>query len=385
MKTLARRDGMKRPAKGLCLIGLGFFVTFFGGRFDQSARAADGQLLVVVEAPPALEADAAEIRRAIGAELHARTIAPMSTPAEAPGRALIVALDRDRIAMSLRASDGTSVVRVIPAPVERGARLRAIAWLAGNLARDQVSPILAEGPAEASPSAMIPAPPATPVATAPPPAATEPPAEQPPSSLLPPPSSPPPPSDVAAATISVRPEPQKSPGPLLWSVSGSVGPVIAAFERDPSSAGPFSVRIHDSTAWQLEVQRRRINEHLVIGGTFEGTRSNRAEGDSPQLLGVNVFMGAAWHYRHCNLEATIGAGPEAASILQFDILPTGGQTEPSPYYSYRFELYAKGTVAAAVPLGDSIEGLLELGFHVSGTHEESWFGASTIGLRYVLP
>ena len=165
MKTPSRRDGMKRPAKGLCLIGLGFFVTFFGGRFDQSARAADGQLLVVVEAPPALETDAEEIRRAIGAELHARTIAPMSTPAEAPGRALIVALDRDRIAMSLRANDGTSVVRVIPAPVERGARLRAIAWLAGNLARDQVSPILAEGPAESSPSATIPAPPATPVAT----------------------------------------------------------------------------------------------------------------------------------------------------------------------------------------------------------------------------
>ena len=158
MKTLARRDGMKRPAKGLCLIGLGFFVTFFGGRFDQSARAADGQLLVVVEAPPALEADAAEIRRAIGAELHARTIAPMSTPAEAPGRALIVALDRDRIAMSLRASDGTSVVRVIPAPVERGARLRAIAWLAGNLARDESSELVKPRAPSPPPKALRPAP-----------------------------------------------------------------------------------------------------------------------------------------------------------------------------------------------------------------------------------
>ena len=85
---------------------------------------------------PALDADAAEIRRAIGTELHARTVAPMSTPAEVPGRALIVALDRERIAMSLRANDGTSVARIIPAPVERAARLRAIAWLAGNLARD---------------------------------------------------------------------------------------------------------------------------------------------------------------------------------------------------------------------------------------------------------
>ena len=49
------------------------------------AQAAQGPLLVVVEAPPELEADAAEIRRAIGTELHARTIAPMSTPANSGG------------------------------------------------------------------------------------------------------------------------------------------------------------------------------------------------------------------------------------------------------------------------------------------------------------
>ncbi len=96
-------------------------------------------------------------------------------------------------------------------------------------------------------------------------------------------------------------------------------------------------------------------------------------------------MGAAWHYRYCNLEATIGAGPEAGSILQYDSAKVGNYTETSPYYSYHFDLYAQGIIAAAVPLSGSLEGLLQLGFHATSTHEETWFAVSTIGLRYQLP
>ena len=53
---------MNAVLKGSCLVGMGIFVMFSG----QPAHAAEGPLLVVVEAPPALDADAAEIRRAIG-------------------------------------------------------------------------------------------------------------------------------------------------------------------------------------------------------------------------------------------------------------------------------------------------------------------------------
>ena len=151
--------------------------------FGRSARAAEGPLLVVVEAPPALDADAAEIRRAIGTELRWETIAPMKTAAVPTGRALIVALDHERIAMSLRTNDGFPIGRVIPAPAERAARLRAIAWLAGNLARDQVTPIVAAAPIDVPSLATIPpTAPATP-ATEPPPLAVVPPVPVPPGSL----------------------------------------------------------------------------------------------------------------------------------------------------------------------------------------------------------
>jgi hypothetical protein len=343
------------------------------------ARAAEGPLLVVVEAPPALEADAAEIRRAISTELHARAIAPMSTPAEVPGRALIVALDRDRIVMSLRANDGTSVARVIPAPGEHAARLRAIVWLAGNLARDQVSAILAEAPPEASPLAAIPTLPVTSAATEPPSAATGP----PPKLALP--------STAASAsgtgeTLSIRAQPQPPPGPLRWSISGSIGPVIADVERS-FGATWSSLGFQPSTAWQIAVQRRREHERLVIGGRLEGTYNHSGNGQGPQLLGAELFVGSDWRFRHFTLEATIGAGPEAANILQHESIAYGYPTMNTTYYfsTYHFDFYAQGAIAAAIPLGGSMEGLLQLGVHLNSSYADNWFAASTIGVRYTLP
>ena len=362
-----------------CLVAMGILVVFFG----PAAHAAEGPLLVVVEAPPALDADAAEIRKAIGAELHARTIAPMSTPAEAPGRALIVAFDRDRIAMSLRANDGTTVARVIPAPAEHAARLRAIAWLAGNLARDQVSPILAEGPAEPSALSTIPALPADAVATEPPPAPTvSRPTAAPPSNPLPPPN------DGGGPTISVRAEPRHPPGPLRWSISGSVGPVIGGVAQYQGRSwhlfGP-----QPSTAWQLTVQRRREHDRLVVGGTLEGTYNEDGNGDGPQLMGADVFVGADWHFRHCDLETTIGAGPEAALDNQGVVTSHATQMDGyiasiAGYSVYRLDLYGQGTAIAAIPFGGSVEGLVGLGVHLNAFQENNWFATATAGLRYRL-
>ena len=66
---------------------------------------AERPLLVVVEAPPALDVDAAEVRRAVGTELRCQAVAPLKTAGDPPERALIVALDRERITLSLRTGD----------------------------------------------------------------------------------------------------------------------------------------------------------------------------------------------------------------------------------------------------------------------------------------
>jgi hypothetical protein len=367
---------MNALAKGSCQIAWAVVATLVG----PAVRAAEAPLLVVVEAPPALDVDAGEIRRAIGAELRCQAIAPIKTPTEPPERALIVALDSERIAVSLRTGDATPVTRVIAAPADHAARLRAIAWLAGNLARDQVTPIVAERPGEPSPSPTVSPLAATSVATEPPPAPTA------PSPALAPPSSPPLRADPGGVAGSIRAEPRSPPGPLRWSISGSLGPVIAGVERAQGSWwGSFGFQ--PSTAWQLTVERRREHERLVIGGTLEGTYNHGGNGDGPQLFGADVFVGADWRYRYCNLEATLGAGPEAANVVKQESIAYGNPTMNAPYYIsvYHFDLYAQGTIAAAIPLSGSVEGLLQLGVHLSSSYAENWFAVSTIGVRYKLP
>jgi hypothetical protein len=375
---------MRSSARCSTLLGAAIALTSWG----RPVRAADGPLLVVVEAPPALDADAVEIRRAIAAELRSAIVAPTQVAPEGGDRLLIVALERDRITMSLRTSDASPVVRVVPLPADHSARLRAIAWLAGNLARDQVSPILSEPPPEPPPVATRPPPlaPTTAGQQAPPTAApgqAEPAPPPPSAALTPVPPSVPPSHETTGTAVSLVAEPRRPPGPLEWSVSGSIGTVVG------DRGSPLGIGFEPSTAWRLELERRHQHERLIIGGRMEGTYNEPGNGDGPQLVGVDVFVGTDWHFKYCHLEATIGAGPEAAHVVQLDVektySPYGGfQSSVNPYSLYRLDLYAQGTALAAVPLGGSVDGLLGVGGHLNAFQDRNWFATATVGLRYTL-
>jgi hypothetical protein len=366
---LGRHVGMNAVVNGSCLVGMAIFVAFSG----RPARAAEGPLLVVVEAPPALDADAAEIRRTIGVELRAQTIAPMKRGVEPPERALIVAFDRDRIAMSLRTNDGIPVVRDIPTPTDRAARLRAIAWLAGNLARDQVSPILAEAPAEATPLATIPS-----IAPAP---TTEP---------------PPPPSSTATATAVVPDAPvtptaaetvtateriaptENLNGRHYWSITFADGPT-AAIAKDPGG------RRIDGTAWHLDVQRRSEKKGLLLGAALSGTNGNFA----PEAVGMLVFVGSASRRGRWSFEATVGAGLELGTEAVTSVTAThssanGFETTATQADAIRPGLLADAGVAVAHPLWQSLDAIVRLGAHLSTISLDDWFLTTTLGLRYNL-
>src|SRR4051812_46435106 len=127
-----------------------------------SARAADDPLLVVVETEPGLGVDAADVRRRIAGELGAQVVSPSDPAASRASQVLIVALDQRDIRISMRSGAAASASRTIPDVAERAARLRAVAWLAGNLARDQVGPLLpklalASGPKPSAEPAATPA------------------------------------------------------------------------------------------------------------------------------------------------------------------------------------------------------------------------------------
>jgi hypothetical protein len=359
---------MKAPLVS-CLMGLGTFVALG----QPPARSAERPLLVVVEAPPALDADAGEIRRAIGSELRAETIAPMKTPADPPERALIVALDREHIAMSLRTNDGAPVARSIPAPPERAARLRAIAWLAGNLARDQVAPILAETPAAASPLATMPAL-ASPAEAAPPPT--------PPSATEPPPL-------METPAITNHPE-SKPIGPVHWSLALSGGPMTnmplcrwVGTNSNPACA-PDAVREFGS-AWRLEVQRHPTRDGVFQGAALEGTNGDLA----PQLVGATAFLGSAKHLGRWEVEGTLGIGLEAAQTFVAELTAThssldGFMSSITTSNQVRPGLYSDAAIGASHPVSDALDLFLRVGLHATTVDLADWFVSAALGLRYNL-
>ena len=186
-------------------------------------------------------------------------------------------------------------------------------------------------------------------------------------------------SSGAATTVTLT-RPEAESGPVQWTLSAAVGPVFANILSPSSGVWPPSFGLMPSMAWQVDLQRRRGDERFVAGVTLEGTFNRDGGGGGQQLLGVDVFMGTSWRYRFWSLEATIGAGLGAEQVLQ-----PNDSTDFAYHLSYQLGLYAQGTVAAAVPLSRSLEALLRLGVHLTSSHDEDWFAASTIGLRYKLP
>src|SRR4051812_47693351 len=143
---------MRMTHVGLAMAALGcaMVVADASARAAELAEPAGGErpLLVTVEIEPGAGADATQVRRAIATELG-RPVVGLATSAGGKGPSpggpdvLLVTLDRERVVLSMRRRSDETVARALLVPSERGARLRAIAWLAGNLARDQASPLLA--------------------------------------------------------------------------------------------------------------------------------------------------------------------------------------------------------------------------------------------------
>ena len=151
---LRRHEGMtKRPRAAR---GSAVFVALAVALLVRPLRAADGPLLVVVEAPPRSTPTPWRFDGRSGASCTA-----YCGPDEYTSRGAGPRVDRrarSRSNRDLAARERRHLHHPgDPRAAERADRLRAIAWLAGNLARDQVSPILAEAPAQPSSLATPPA------------------------------------------------------------------------------------------------------------------------------------------------------------------------------------------------------------------------------------
>lgn len=336
----------------------------------RAARAGEGgatPLMVAAEIEPGVGLEAEDVRRVIAQELHRKVVAPAAAPAVDVQDVLLVSVGRAHTVVSFRASAGQRASRAILTPSDRAGRLRAVAWLAGNLARDQVSPIVlaaVTGPAvepptppKVEPRADVVAPPSpASIAQAPTAPAVQPPAAQVDGDAI---------ELRRAREATVAEEPR-------WSVSVAGGFAKGVGGVETGYAGTYT--------WQGEVQRR-VGQWLIGGAVDYGPSGEH-------LLGYAMTGGLTQRWRHLRFEETFGLGIESAASVQTAVTNSSltGATSSTTVVSPTPAGYARLFVTAAYPLSHSWDAVLRLGAHTNlvGTLDDA-FLASSIGVRLRLP
>jgi hypothetical protein len=339
-------------------------------------------LLVVVEASPGLGLDGRAVRERIGAELRAPVVAPRDSVTGDASAVMTVALDSSEIHVWLHDGVLPPVSRVIPMPAERADRLQAIAWLAGNVARDQVSSITRR--ADATP-------------LRPPLGESEPPVTAPARPTEPPPL---PPADLSGDGVpetltAKREDPPTVRGQLGWSVSVAAGPTITnVFDPRVSGQAGDSTTIFGST---YEVELQRVTSGPFLLGAAIDVGPNRFDYPRPHLFGAAAFLGSGWYRRRWFMEATAGVGVEAMRTIVTDLVHVEGSagTEDKTVKSTQVQptLYGRVAWSLGVPIAPSVDVMARLGAHVTsvGTplisieNRVTDYVSATVGVRVRLP
>lgn len=337
------------------------------------AGAATAPLLVVVESTDRAGPDAEAVRKAIGAELGTPVLAPGTADAATQSDLLIVAVERSGIRMSLRTSTSAAVTRAIEASPDRVARLREIGWLAGNLARDQVSPLVAlEAPRERPITSEGATPPLPSPLVEPPPMAAWTSTEDSPRAV---------PFESAQAPVAVASVRERSPtnSAAVWSVTAAGGPTLSL---DHMGAGILDNDLNRGATYQIEVARQAAGG-LILGSALEFGSTDPRVSISP--FGLAAFMGTGDRGRRWFWETTAGLGLELARVLepQTTIGPT------STVVQYQSALrpvpYLRGTAGIGVAVSSNLDLLVRATVHVVAAGLSADFAGATVGLRFRLP
>ncbi|MDB4981716.1 MAG: hypothetical protein JWM82_2468, partial [Myxococcales bacterium] len=322
------------------------FVVLAGGATARPAFAAEAvaraPLLVVVEAGPGAGCDAEAVREAIANELGASVVAPMARPLVALASprvdTLLVALDRERIVLTLRGRGDRDLTRSVAVPAERAARLRMVAWLAGNLVRDQLASLALPEASPSGPSASdVPRPDTSPV-PAPKTSSTAPQAFA---------------ASAVAPTVVVRAQPiAPSSDSPRWTFSLVGGPALMFGEpRFPSPGGYVPSGV---PSWNVAAA---LEVHRHFGAWFVGGALDSSPG-SGHPLGVAALGGARAQTGRFGWEASGGAGLEAfGSRSDF--------VDGRDVSGIVTRAYARAALAMTCSFSESLDVISQLGGHLT--------------------
>jgi hypothetical protein len=127
-----------------------------------TAPPAEEPLLVIVERNHGATATPEQVRRAIAAELGRAVVGPADAAGKTASQMLVVTLGPDSVSMQVRSAGDAAPRRRIEPLTGGDSNLRVVAWLAGNLARDQAGELTDARLAAAPAARSTPAPAAQP-------------------------------------------------------------------------------------------------------------------------------------------------------------------------------------------------------------------------------
>ena len=325
------------------------------------ARGADGPLLVAAEVAPGLDLTPADVRQAVASELGIPVVGSRDAAANTGTDVLLVWLDARELRMSLRTGVAAAVSRTIVMPPDRAGRLRSISWLAGNLGRDQVGPIVARG---ATPAAAADASPATEPARFPAAAALH---------------------DGAgpdAIVTSGSTTGERGRTDATWAITVGGGPTVQSY----FGGGNWPAFVWGDGMYHVDVQHQARPESVLLGLTLEAGPSQAA----PHYLGAAAFIGSGWHGRRFFLEGTVGLGVEALGgrvkrVTLTENSSTGSVSETTTSFEPVPGLYARAQATAGVRFSQDFDVVAQMAVHLSSTGQLGSFLSSTVGLRMRLP
>jgi hypothetical protein len=315
-----------------------------------TAGAADAPPLVAIEVAPGVDVDPTDVRQVIAAELGAPVVGAHEAPAASD--LLLVAIDRHAVRMSLRTDTVPVVSRTIAVPADRAGRLRAIGWLAGNLMRDQVGPIVAALP------------PPAPIGESP--APTEPPPKVEDVS----------PSSLPAAVVASRPSSSPKAIPhARWSITAGGGPVL-------NFVAPETSFYRGGAAYLVELRHQASAESLLFGAALHAGPG----GLQQHYFGAAGFVGSVRRRGPLSIEGNAGLGVEALkSTRTATVLSNGSSETRVVVYEPAPHVFARLGIVGGLRITRDFDLVVQLAAHLSSVWQTGSFLSSTGGVRFRLP
>lgn len=331
-----------------------------------SAAFARQPLVIVAEATADAGITAAEIRKAVTAELGEDAAEPSGENATASD-VLFIATNARRAVLAFcpnNPNDGEVRRRTIELPDDSNDRKKTIAWIALNLVRNQVADL---GGIEPSPHP------------------TEPPAQKPAPALpanqgSPPPASQPSEDAHSASAPTVQAE-LDDHAPSPWRVAAFAGYSMHFIGSDFHSNWGWAPW-RGGTEWQVELTKR-------MAGWTVGAALDAGDQDLP-AFGIAAIVGDEWRRGKLGLEATAGLGLELTRRETYNIevvasSTTGQSSTATISHDLRPRIYGRGNASLVWHSGRETDLLLRLALHVETDDRVYTYATALLGLRLTLP